>query len=56
MEVPSFVGKPLRSAVEAAQDAGVEIEAVGSGIAREQNPPAGARVPSGTRISVRFTR
>jgi cell division protein FtsI (penicillin-binding protein 3) len=56
VEVPSFVGKSLRSAVETAEDAGVEIEAVGSGVAREQNPPAGARVPTGTRISVRFTR
>ena len=56
VEVPSFVGKSLRSAIEAAQEAGVEIEAVGSGIAREQNPPAGTRVPNGARISVRFSR
>ena len=54
--VPSFAGKTLRSAIEAAQDAGLEMEAVGSGVAREQSPAAGTRVPSGARISVRFNR
>ncbi len=54
--VPSFAGKTLRSAVEIAQDAGLEIEAVGSGIARTQSPAPGTRVPNGTRISVRFAR
>jgi len=54
--VPPFAGKTLRSAIETAQDAGLEIEAVGSGVAREQSPAAGARVPSGTRVSVRFAR
>ena len=56
VNVPSFAGKTLRSAIEAAQEAGLEIEAVGSGVAREQSPAAGMRVPSGTRISVRFSR
>ena len=54
--VPSFAGKTLRSAIEAAQDAGLELEAVGSGVAREQFPAAGTRVPNGTRVSVRFAR
>jgi membrane peptidoglycan carboxypeptidase len=54
--VPSFTGLTLRSAVEAADDAGVELEAIGSGLAREQSPAAGTRVPSGSRISVRFSR
>ncbi len=56
ISVPSFAGKTLRSAVEVAQDVGLEIEAVGSGIARTQSPAAGTRVPNGTRISVRFSR
>ncbi len=56
VNVPSFAGKTLRSAIEAAQDAGLELEAMGSGVAREQSPAAGTRVPSGTRISVRFNR
>ena len=54
--VPSLLGKSLRTAVEVAADAGLEIEAVGSGVAREQTPEPGARVAPGTRISVRFSR
>src|SRR5205807_2495564 len=32
--VPSFIGKPLRAVIEAAQSSGVEVDAMGSGIAR----------------------
>jgi cell division protein FtsI (penicillin-binding protein 3) len=56
IEVPTFVGKTFRGAVEAAQDAGLQLEVVGSGIAREQNPPAGTHVPAGSRVSVQFGR
>ena len=56
IEVPSFVGKTFRGAVEAAQDAGLELEAVGSGVARQQNPAAGAHVPAGSRVTVQFGR
>ncbi len=52
--VPSFLGKPLRSSVELAQQSGLEIEAVGSGVAREQSPAPGSRLPSGQKITVRF--
>ncbi len=54
--VPSFVGKTVRGAVEAAQDAGLEIEPVGSGVARQQTPVAGSHVPEGTRVTVQFGR
>ncbi len=54
--VPSFAGKTLRAAIEAAEDSSLEIEAMGSGVAREQSPAAGTRVPSGTRVAVRFAR
>jgi cell division protein FtsI (penicillin-binding protein 3) len=54
IEVPSFVGKTVRGAVEAAQDAGLELEAVGSGVARQQSPPAGAHVAAGSRVTVQF--
>ncbi|MGE0404824.1 MAG: penicillin-binding protein [Candidatus Korobacteraceae bacterium] len=54
--VPSLIGKPLRSAIVKAQEAGFEIEAIGSGVAREQFPPAGAKLPLGGRVSVRFSR
>jgi cell division protein FtsI (penicillin-binding protein 3) len=56
IEVPSFVGKTVRSAIEAAQDAGLEIEAVGSGVARQQTPAAGAHVAAGARVTVQFGR
>jgi cell division protein FtsI (penicillin-binding protein 3) len=56
IEVPSFVGKTVRGAVEAAQDIGLNLEAVGSGVARQQSPVAGTHVPSGTRVTVQFGR
>ena len=52
--VPSFLGKPLRSAVETAQQSGLEINAIGSGVAREQWPAPGARLLAGQHITVRF--
>lgn len=56
IEVPSFVGKTFRGAVEAAQDAGLELEAVGSGVARQQTPLAGSHVAAGSRVTVQFGR
>jgi cell division protein FtsI (penicillin-binding protein 3) len=56
IEVPSFVGKTVRGAVEAAQDAGLELEAVGSGVARQQSPSAGTHVASGAHVTVQFGR
>jgi len=52
--VPSFVGKTVRGAVEAAQDAGLEIDAVGSGVASKQSPVAGTHVAAGARVTVQF--
>src|SRR6266849_1223247 len=56
IEVPSFLGKNLRVAIEAAQDAGLDLDAVGSGTAREQSPLPGSHVAAGSRITVRFGR
>lgn len=56
IEVPSFVGKSVRAAIETAQDSGLELDALGSGLAREQTPAPGARVAAGSRIVVRFAR
>ena len=56
IEVPSFVGKTVRGAVEAAQDIGLELDAVGSGVARQQTPAAGTHVPAGARVTVQFGR
>jgi cell division protein FtsI (penicillin-binding protein 3) len=56
IEVPSFVGKTFRGAIETAQDAGLELDAVGSGVARQQSPLAGTHVPAGSRVTVQFGR
>jgi cell division protein FtsI (penicillin-binding protein 3) len=56
IEVPSFVGKTVRGAVETAQDAGLELEAVGSGVAKQQSPQAGTHVTSGAHVTVQFGR
>jgi cell division protein FtsI (penicillin-binding protein 3) len=56
IEVPSFFGKTVRGAVEAAEDAGLELEAVGSGVARQQSPPAGTHVAAGAHVTVQFGR
>ena len=56
IEVPSFVGKTVRGAVEAAQDLGLELDAVGSGVARQQSPVAGTHVAAGARVTVQFGR
>jgi cell division protein FtsI (penicillin-binding protein 3) len=56
IEVPSFIGKSVRSALEAAQDSGLELNPVGSGIAREQLPAAGAHVTAGSKVMVKFAR
>jgi cell division protein FtsI (penicillin-binding protein 3) len=54
--VPSFIGKSLRAAIETAQEAGVQIDARGSGIAREQSPPPGSRIGPGMKVVVKFRR
>jgi len=54
--VPSFVGKTMRGAVETAQQNGLEISILGSGIARQQFPSPGSRLPAGQRVTVKFSR
>jgi cell division protein FtsI (penicillin-binding protein 3) len=56
IEVPSFVGKTVRGAVESAQDAGLTLEAIGSGVARQQSPPPGTHVAAGAHVTVQFGR
>jgi len=56
IEVPSFIGKTVRGAVEAAQDVGLQLEAVGSGVARQQSPAAGTHVAAGAQVTVQFGR
>ncbi len=54
--VPSFLGKNLRLAMEAAQDAGLDLDAIGSGVAREQSPQPGAKAAAGSHVMVKFGR
>src|ERR1700674_2850561 len=56
IEVPSFVGKTVRAAVESAEGSGLQLEAVGSGVGRQQSPPAGTHVAAGSRVTVQFGR
>jgi cell division protein FtsI (penicillin-binding protein 3) len=54
--VPSFVGASVRQVVERAGTAGLAVQLLGNGMAREQAPAAGTLVPMGTEIVVRFAR
>jgi cell division protein FtsI (penicillin-binding protein 3) len=54
--VPSFLGKSVRAAIEMAQESGLDLDAVGSGLARQQSPPAGSHVVSGAQVTVKFGR
>jgi cell division protein FtsI (penicillin-binding protein 3) len=54
--VPSLLGLSMREAIAAAQKAGFELQVVGSGVAREQQPPPGSYLPPGSKIAVRFSR
>jgi cell division protein FtsI/penicillin-binding protein 2 len=54
--VPSFIGKSLRAALDIAQDAGLDLDAIGSGVAQDQSPAPGAKVAAGARVVVRFGR
>jgi cell division protein FtsI (penicillin-binding protein 3) len=53
--VPVLTGG-LRPVIQKAAEAGLRVQPVGSGLAREQVPAAGTMVPVGTEVVVRFTR
>ncbi|MGO8718510.1 MAG: penicillin-binding protein [Acidobacteriaceae bacterium] len=52
--MPGFIGKPMRDVVVTAANLGLHVRVYGSGIASEQAPAAGTRVPAGTTVVVRF--
>ena len=56
VEVPDFRGKPLRTALEEAESAGIELEVNGSGVGMDQSPAAGSRIPPGAHVVVKFRR
>jgi cell division protein FtsI (penicillin-binding protein 3) len=54
--VPSFLGYSLRTSVEKADNAGLRVQPIGYGLAKDQAPAAGTIVPAGTEVVVRFAR
>ena len=54
--VPNFTGKSMRGAIELAEQSGIALNAMGSGVAREQLPPAGTHVAPHATVIVRFAR
>ena len=54
--VPSFLGKTVRSAIEMAEENSLDLDAIGSGLAHDQSPAAGARVAAGSHVIVKFGR
>jgi cell division protein FtsI (penicillin-binding protein 3) len=54
--VPDFSGWAARRVAEECAKLGLDLNVVGSGLAIEQNPVAGMKVPSGTQVWVRLTR
>jgi len=56
IEVPSFLGKTVRAAVELAEQSGLDLDAIGSGRGQAQTPAPGAHVPAGATITVKFGR
>jgi cell division protein FtsI (penicillin-binding protein 3) len=54
--VPDFFGWAARRVAQECERLGLDLNVVGSGLAAEQNPVAGSKVPAGTRVWVRMTR
>jgi hypothetical protein len=42
--------------IEESEEAGLEVDIFGSGVATQQNPAPGARLPSGGHVTVQFAR
>ena len=54
--VPDLAGQTVRGVTEACSELGLMPALIGSGVAVEQSPEAGARVARGSRVTVRFGR
>jgi cell division protein FtsI (penicillin-binding protein 3) len=52
--MPGFIGKPMRDVVVTAANLGLNVRVYGTGVASEQAPAAGTKVPAGTTVVVRF--
>jgi cell division protein FtsI/penicillin-binding protein 2 len=54
--VPNFAGLSARRVTEECQSLGLEIQISGSGLAVQQDPPAGTSVHAGSRVWVQFVQ
>lgn len=54
--VPDFRGLPLVAVLRRSSALGVQVEVVGSGKARRQDPPPGGVMPAGGRVRVEFAK
>jgi cell division protein FtsI (penicillin-binding protein 3) len=54
--VPDFHGMPKRTALDRCLELGIQMQAMGSGVAIFQVPPAGTRIPVGDACQVTFAR
>jgi cell division protein FtsI (penicillin-binding protein 3) len=55
-KTPDFRGMTVRAVLEESAARGVEVERVGSGLARSQNPPPGTVLPPHTPVRVEFAK
>ncbi len=53
IQVPSLIGLSVRQVIEQAAAAGLQVQIVGNGTARQQVPAPGTMVPAGTKVVVR---
>ncbi len=56
LTVPSFSSQAVRQVAMECQRLGLDLNVAGTGLAVEQSPRAGARVPPGATLWVRFAR
>ena len=54
--IPNFSGLAERRVAQICQGLGLDLQLSGSGLAIRQDPPAGTRVPVGSRVTVEFAR
>jgi cell division protein FtsI (penicillin-binding protein 3) len=55
-KVPDFVGETVKNVMQEATAKGIDVEMLGDGMARAQDPPAGSALSPGEHIRVRFMR
>lgn len=54
--LPNFTGLSARRVTQECQKLGLEMQMSGSGLAVQQEPPAGTSVHAGSRVSIRFAQ